>query len=180
MVELTERTPCAGLLPITLGGVTLDEMTPGWLTSLKALQAGDALSAALEKAHGMALPAPNQSTGKEGARCLWFGRGEALLMGPRPDAALGDVAAVVDQSDGWAVVCLSGPGVEDVLARLVPVDLRLKAFPEGRTIRSQVMHMHGSITRLGAERFMVMAYRSMAGTLVHDLKAAMAAVAARG
>lgn len=180
MVELKETSPCAGLLPLTIGTVTLDEMSPGELTSLSPF--GDAvdLSAALEKAHGMAWPEPNRSTGKEGARCLWFGRGEALLVGPAPDATLAKHGAVVDQSDAWAVVSLKGQGAVDVLARLVPVDLRDGVMKRGHTLRSQVMHMNASITKLGPDHFMIMVFRSMAGTLVHDLKGAMAAVASRG
>lgn len=180
MVELTEKSPCAGLLPVHIGTVTAEEIDAGRLSSLSAHGDPDELSAALEKAHGMALPKPNRSTGKEGARCLWFGRGEALLMGPAPEAALADHGAVVDQSDAWAVVTLHGEGAVDVLARLVPVDLRDSVFKRGHTLRSQVFHMNASITKLGPDRFMIMVFRSMAGTLVHDLKAAMAAVAARG
>lgn len=180
MVELKEHSPCAGLLPLEIGSVTLEELDVGRLTSLSALGDASGMSNALEKAHGMALPKPDRSTGKEGARCLWFGRGEALLIGPEPDATLGMHGAVVDQTDAWAVVSLKGEGATDVLARLVPVDLRNGAFKRGHTLRSQIMHMNGSITKLGSDHFMLMVFRSMAGTLVHDLRAAMAAVASRG
>jgi sarcosine oxidase subunit gamma len=40
--------------------------------------------------------------------------------------------------------------------------------------------MTASITRTGAESFLILVFRSMAATLVHDLKQAMAAVASRG
>jgi sarcosine oxidase subunit gamma len=40
--------------------------------------------------------------------------------------------------------------------------------------------MMASITRIGAQSFQIMVFRSMARTLVHDLKTAMEAVAARG
>jgi len=36
--------------------------------------------------------------------------------------------AVVDQSDGWAALRVTGAGAVDVLARLVPVDLRPQVF----------------------------------------------------
>lgn len=180
MVELVETSPCAGLVPLTFGAVTLAEMSPGRLTSLSPFGDASDMSAALEKAHGCALPQPNRSTGKEGARCLWFGRGEALLVGPAPDAALAKHGAVVEQSDAWAVVSLQGAGAVDVLARLVPVDLRDGVMKRGHTMRSQVMHMNASITKLGPDHFMIMVFQSMAGTLVHDLRGAMAAVASRG
>ncbi|NNK17291.1 MAG: sarcosine oxidase subunit gamma [Sulfitobacter sp.] len=180
MVELKETSPCAGLLPLNIGSVTLEEMTPGRLTSLSSYGNASDLSAALEAAHGCAWPKPNRSTGKDGSRCIWFGRGEALLVGPDADATLAKHGAVVDQSDAWAVVSLQGAGAVDVLARLVPVDLRDAVFKRGHTARSQLMHMNASITKLGSDQFMLMVFRSMAGTLVHDLKGAMAAVASRG
>ena len=40
--------------------------------------------------------------------------------------------------------------------------------------------MMASITRLGADDFQIMVFRSMAATLVGELKTAMEAVAARG
>ena len=40
--------------------------------------------------------------------------------------------------------------------------------------------LNASITRTGAETFLILVFRSMAETLRHDLKEAMEAVAARG
>lgn len=179
MVELKAQSPCAGLLPLEIGGVTVAEVDLGVLTSVSAFDE-EATSKALQKAHGMALPASGRATGKEGARCIWFGLREVLLAGPAPDATLAKSAAVVDQSDGWACVTVSGEKAVDVLARLVPVDLRETTFKRGHTVRTQVLHMNASITRLGADRILILVFRSMAGTLVHDLKQAMEAVAARG
>lgn len=82
MAELTARTPCDGLLPIRIGAAELTELDAGTLTLLAPLGDAAALGAALEKAHGLAWPAPLRATGKAGARCLWFGRDQALLMGP--------------------------------------------------------------------------------------------------
>lgn len=180
MVELTAKTPFAGLLPLNLGTVTLTEPELGPLTVLTPLGDAKAFSEALKAAHGMAAPGPNRMTGKAGARALWFGRGQILLAGPAADPGLAAHATLVDVSDGWAAVELQGAGAADVLARLVPVDLREGAFKRGHCLRSQLQHMPVSIARLGPEKFLLMVFRSMAGSLVHDLKPAMAAVAARG
>lgn len=181
MDKLIARTPCEGLLPLTIGSVTLTEEAPGAMTALAPYTGKEkGLSAALKAAHGMAYPAPNRATGKAGARAVWFGHGQAMLMGPAPDASLAAHAAVVDQSDAWAVVRIEGEGVEDVLARLVPVDLRPANFKRGHTVRSLLFHMTASITRVGDRAFQIMVFRSMAETLVHDLKTAMEGVAARG
>lgn len=180
MGELKAITPFASLLPLNIGQATLEEVDAGHMTSLSPFGEASDLSRALEKAHGIAMPKPNRTTGKYGARCIWFGRGEVLLMGPAPDKALGMHAAVVDLSDAWACVTLSGAASVDVLARLVPVDLRSTAFKRGHTARTQVLHMSASITRVGADRFQILVFRSMTATLVHDVKQAMAAVASRG
>ena len=181
MVELVAKSPCAGLLPMTIGSVSVSEIDLGCLTSVapyKGMAAGT--SEALKAAHGMAYPAANRATGKEGARALWFGRDMILLAGPPCDPGLAMTAARTDQRYAWASVTVTGAGAEDVLARLVPIDLRAVHFKRGHTARTLIMHMNGSITRIGADSFLILVFRAMAGTLVHDLKQAMEAVAARG
>ncbi|TMV08042.1 sarcosine oxidase subunit gamma [Ruegeria sediminis] len=181
MDKLIAKSPCEGLLPLTVGSVTLTEEEPGVMTSVAPYKGcEEALSEALKAAHGMGYPAANRATGRAGSRAVWFGHGQAMLIGPVPDATLSEHAAIVDQSDAWAVVRLEGEGAEDVLARLVPVDLRAAHFKRGHTVRSLLFHMTASITRVGDTAFQIMVFRSMAETLVHDLKTAMEGVAARG
>lgn len=181
MAELIAKSACAGLLPLEIGSVTAVDAELGALTSLMPYQGqGAALAKALKSAHGLAIPGAMRATGKAGARAIWFGKDQILLAGPEPDAGLAACAALSDQSDAWACVELSGAGAEAVLARLVPVDLRAGNFKTGHTARTMIQHMNGAVTRIGADRFLVMVFRSMAATLVHDLKAAMETVAARG
>lgn len=180
MADLKAKTPCDGLLPLEIGATRLEETDGGVLTSISPLGDLKKLSDALLSAHGMEFPKPNRVTSSnDNARCVWFGRDEALLMGPVPDAALGKLAAVVDQSDAWVVVALSGADAEDVLARVIAVDVRAAHFKRGHTARTQLAHMACSVTRTGVDRFVILVFRSMAATLVHDLRAAMEAVASR-
>lgn len=180
MGDLVAKSPCAGLLPLTIGSVSVTEEDAGVMTSIAARKGRQkALSQALKAAHGMAVPSPGRTTGKAGARVIWFSRGQVLLIGPAPDGSLGEFAALTDQSDGWAVVRLEGRGARDVLARLVPLDLRPTAFKRGHTARTELAHMMASLTRVGENAFQIMVFRSMAKTLVHDLKTAMEGVAAR-
>jgi len=69
--------------------------------------------------------------------------------------------------------------VRDVLARLTPLDLRVKQFKTGMSQRSSLMHMQAVISCHGKSRFRVMVFRSMTQTLLHDLTTAMESVAAR-
>ncbi|QIE45174.1 sarcosine oxidase subunit gamma [Pseudohalocynthiibacter aestuariivivens] len=180
MTELIARTPCQGLLPIDIGDLALSEAHVGTITSISPYKGkDDAASASLKAAHGMAFPAPNRTTGKEGNRAVWFGQRQALLIGPAPDPVLVDHAALTDQSDGWAVVRLTGPGAANVLARLVPLDLRDRHFRTGHAARTDLMHMNASLTRIGVQSWQIMVFRAFAQTLAHDLKTAMQGVAAR-
>lgn len=177
MAELIAKTPLDDMAPLTIGACTATEVDLGTLTSI-APYAGTKMSEPFKAAHGMAWPAPNRATGKDGARAIWFGRDMVLLAGPEPSAKLAKYAALTDQSDAWAAVTLAGETAEEVLARLVPIDLSVVAFKRGHSARTQIQHMTGSITRIGNDTFLLMVFRSMAGTLLHDLQRAMASVAA--
>lgn len=181
MDNLVAKSPCAELLPLTVGGTTAIEMDAGAMTMLSPRKGrADALNKAMQAGYGLGYPAPNSAGVSGDVRAIWFGHSSAMLVGAVPDEGLSQNAALVDQSDAWAVVRLEGAGAEDVLARLVPVDLRLVSFPVGATARSKIGHMSGSVTRVGEDAYWLMVFRSMAETLVHDLKSAMEAVAARG
>jgi sarcosine oxidase subunit gamma len=178
VAKLLARTPAEGLgLSLTVGGATLSEVDPGPVTSIAPFRGREAEVAA---ALGIAeLPLPGRVVALDGARLLWTGPGRALLVGQPAPPALERLAAVVEQGDGIVAVLLEGPSGPDVLARLVPLDLRDGAFPEGTTARTLLNHMAVTLTRVGREAYEVMGMRSMARTLVHELTEAMRHVAAR-
>ena len=177
MVKLIARSPCAGLLPKTIGTVTFTEIDASRMT-LVAPFAGQqkTVSDALKSSIGVGFPAPNRSLGTS-PRALWCGRGQALIVGADfPDL---DGAACVDHSDAWAIVRIDGADATALLARLTPIDLRPPTFKRGHTARTLIGHMTGGITRLGVQSFEVMVMRSMAATLMHDLTQAAQNIAAR-
>lgn len=178
MVNLIARTPCAGLLPFTVAGATLTEVLPEAITFVAPFAGQDkAVSEALKSALGVGFPAPNRTSARAGARAVWIGPGQALILGPAITLA---GAAIVDQSDAFACMALDGSAARDVLARLVPVDLRDGKFRRGHTARTLLNHMTCSLTRTGALRWEIMVFRSMAATAVHEVSEAMRGVAARG
>ncbi|KPU84134.1 sarcosine oxidase subunit gamma [Marinosulfonomonas sp. PRT-SC04] len=180
MVNLNVVNPCDGLLPIEAGACQLRAVEHKSMTLVSAYKGKEQpLSAALNAAYGIGFPKPNRAAAKAGVRAVWFGYDQALLIGAGPDAALAEFAALVDQSDSWAVVRLQGEQAVDVLARLTSLDLRPAVFKRGHTARSELRHMMVSITRVGADAFEIMAFRSMAKTLVDELRAAMLSVAAQ-
>ena len=181
MDKLTALSPCTGLLPLTIGAASVAEVDPGHMTSVAPYKGQhEALAKAMQAAHGVDYPQANSRAAAGDTAAVWFGHAQAMLVGPAADAGLAAHAALTDQSDAWAVVTLSGDTVEEVLARLVPVDVRLAHFPVGMAVRTQLQHLSVSLARVEEGAFQIMAFRSMAHTLVHDLKTAMEAVAARG
>ena len=175
MGDLAARSAGAGQFPIEAGGARAAEIAPGGLWSVMPFRGRT-------EAVGRALPCGWPEAGRVveagGLRAIWFGREAAMVSGARPEG-LDGLAAVADQSDAWVAVRLDGPAAGEVLARLVPIDLRERAFPEGAAARTQLGHMSVSILRAAGGGFEIRAFRSMAGTLAHELGRAMRAVAAR-
>ena len=65
MVDLVAKSPCEGLLPLTIGTVTVTEDLPGAMTSLAPFKGREKeLSEALKRTHGMGFPAPGRSSGR--------------------------------------------------------------------------------------------------------------------
>jgi sarcosine oxidase subunit gamma len=127
------------------------------------------------------FPAPEETLAVGKGRLVWAGREQAFLFDAGDNDGdlserLAGLAAVTDQSDGWAGLRLSGANAEEVLARLVPLDLAL--MPAGRSARSLLGHMPLLLIR-DAAGFELWSFRSMAGTMLHEVGAAMRAVAAR-
>lgn len=173
MADLIALTPCAGLLPLTIGGITMTEIAPDVLTSVAPHKGQkNAVSQALKAQVGAGLPYVNRRNGA----VTWFGHGVWMVAG----AVTLDGAAVTDQSDAWAVVAINGDGVEAVLTRLVPVDLRAAEFKVNHAAKTMLAHLSVTIIRTAPDAFEIWAMRSMAKTLVHDVATAMQGVAARG
>lgn len=180
MAKLIAQLPLKQGLPVEFGTTTLRAPRVGVITSLVPFDGGEAaLSEALQAAHGLSFPAPGRATSGAAARCVWTGRGQAMLMGPTPDAGLAKHAALTDQSDAWALFRLEGEDMAAVLARLVPVDLHPAIFATGHTARTLLGHMSCSLTRVGETGCDIMVMRSMAQSALHELTVAMKSIAAQ-
>lgn len=180
MVKLVAKTPAEGILPIEVNGLSLSEVVPELITSVMPYDGQKAAASDLLKATaGLDLPGPNRTTGQDGARAVWTGRGQAMVLGAPVDPSLARHAALTDQSDAWAVFRLEGQGVEDVLARLTPLDLNPGLFKRGHAARSLLGHMTAVFVKPADGVFEILVFRSMARSAVHELETAMKAVAAR-
>ncbi|WP_201155387.1 sarcosine oxidase subunit gamma [Rhodobaculum claviforme] len=176
MAELIAGGPLDGT-PIQEGaGCTLEVLDLGPVSAIQPWPGrGGAVDAAL-KARGLGFPEPGRSLEVAGTRIVWAGRETAFLIGiPAPE--LGD-AAVIDLTDGWVGLALSGTNAGAVLARLVPIDLRPVTFAEGAAARTLVGHVPALILRRGGA-LEVMVTRSYLRTVWHEIGAAMRTLAAR-
>lgn len=166
MPELIAKTALSGQ-SITHAGTTLAEVNLGQITSIACFPGQmAAVSAVLGP-----FPAPN--THADGL--CWTGPDQAFLIG-RAAPELTGLAATTDQTGGWAALRLTGPLAVDVLARLVPLDLR--HMTEGQAARAPLGHMQMVLMR-EADSFLILVFRSMARTAWHELEEAMQMLAAR-
>ncbi len=180
MARLIAKSPLEGVLPVETEGAILTEAALGPITSVAPFAGNERkVAAVLKAALGLTFPGPGRSAEKGEARILWTGRGQAFLIGAPAPEGLRGLAALTDQSDGWAALRLDGPLAEAALARLVPLDLRAGAFRKGQTARTILFHMTCTITRLGPSSFEILVMRSMGRTAVHDIAVAMRSVAAQ-
>lgn len=176
MPKLIAKTPLEGR-KLTLGPLTLAETPVGPVTSIAVFPGrAEAVAQGLHSL-GLAMPTPNRVVEANGARIVWTGRDQAFLIGVTPPAL--DGAAVTDQTDGWATLTLWGAGAEDVLARLLPLDMRPLAFPVGETRRTRLNHMNAIVLRLDGTKFQILVFRSMARTAWDELESTMHMVLAR-
>lgn len=178
MPELIAK-PALEKKPLTLAETTLETLDLGPITSVALYPGQEKTAAKALKPLGLSFPAPNRFSAKSGAWMVWTGREQAFLIGAEPPA-LAEAAALTDQSGGWAAFRLHGAKVAEVLARLVPLDLRDKAFPPGSAARAPLGHMSAVIWRAEDGGILLMVFRSMARTAWHELETALRTVAARG
>jgi len=164
--ELIAKTALSGQ-SATHAGTTLAEVNLGQITSIACFP-GQMAAVSAVLGH---FPAPN--THLDGL--CWTGPDQAFLIG-RPAPDLTGLAATTDQSGGWTALRLSGALAVDVLARLVPLDLR--HMTPGQSARAPLGHMQMVLMR-EADSFLILVFRSMARTAWSEIEEAMKILAAR-
>jgi sarcosine oxidase subunit gamma len=136
-----------GLMPGTGPGVRLSErpLASAWLIAAWPERLLEAGAAAAVAAGVEAAPGPGRSATGAGGTLLrteplkWLLISEADIPAPAHDEADG---TVVELSHARTVIHVAGPKALDLMARMVPLDLRPQAFPEG-AVASTGMHQIG-------------------------------------
>ena len=159
-------------MPLTAGSATLTEALVGPITSIAAFPGTKTKLA--RKLGGF----PQQNRFLESPLRVWTGPDQCFLIGaPAPDVT--GLAAVTDQSGGWAALTLQGPGAEAALTRLYPLDLRAQSFPQGHAARAPLGHMQSVLLRSGPDTFLILVFRSMARTAWAELAEVLRHLGAR-
>ncbi len=121
-------------------GVGIGEIRYEGAVNLRARREDPEARDALALSLGMALPAPCETTRRDGQVLLGLGPDEWLLLCSKAaqtaenlDASLGNqFVAVTELSDNFITLFVRGPRALDLLAKGVPIDLDPSAFPPGR------------------------------------------------
>jgi sarcosine oxidase subunit gamma len=155
---------------------------------IASIIAGDgdtsALGNAIRSRFGLDLPRTPLAAMSETHSLLWAGPGQWLLVadsraGFTEDlAALSELAAVAEQSDGRAVLRLTGPMARRALAKGCMIDLHPAAFPKGMTALTSIAYIGVQLWRAAdgpdGSVFEIMVPRSMAGSFWSWLSASAA------
>lgn len=163
-------------------GVTITPREGLALASVTAVDgAEEKLAASVQERFGLSLPEPGAALFSGETGLIWSGPGQWLALAPtRRDldglgAALTGLAAVADQSDGRAVLRLSGPDARRALEKGVSVDLHPRTFGSGRTAVTAVAHIGVQLwQRDDRPTYEIAVARSFAGSLWSWLEEAAA------
>jgi len=183
VAELAYLSPFSGLnLPFEIAEARLAALPRARIMGIAPFRGCEAaVSDALAAAVGAGLPDVGRATRLAGGRLIWAGIGQWVLTGSVAAAgmpALTGLAALTDQSDGWACMTLDGSEAPEILARLLPLDLDTANFPSDAAARSLLRHV-ACLLVAGEAGCEIMVPRSFARTVVHELTEAMRGVAGR-
>jgi sarcosine oxidase subunit gamma len=175
---LVPRAPFAGLQIIPSAGAGLvvrDRDGLGLATVLARKGKGDELTQRVRECFGLELPqGPLRASAGDIAfvatgPAAWLAAHQGGSDGfvKSLQASVGDLASIAEQSDGYAVLNLSGPNVRQALCKLLPIDLHPRAFRIGDAAATVAAHIGAALWRLedaadGAAVFEVAIFRSLA------------------
>jgi sarcosine oxidase subunit gamma len=175
----------------TMGVAAMLRDGVGLATVLARRGASDALTQRVRERFGIDLPAgPHRAAASEVA-FAGTGPGTWLALAEREDTRSGNdlaakltvdlagLASVSDQSDGYALIRLTGDRVRDTLAKLVPIDVHPRTFEVGDVASTVASHIGVTLWRLPDESnsgavFEVIMFRSLARSFWHALREAAA------
>jgi methylglutamate dehydrogenase subunit D len=186
-LPLSRRPPFAGLLapvgPISTG-VDVSERNGLSLSIVQARKGrAQALTERVENLFGLTLPDGPTRAAAGAIAFLGMGRERWLTVTETDGASftndlaenLGGLASVIEQTDGLALLRISGPRARATFAKGLPIDLHPAAFAVGAVATTHLAHIGVTIWAVDdVPTFDVALFRSFAGSFWHWLSGAAA------
>ncbi|MGP9812403.1 sarcosine oxidase subunit gamma [Rhodopseudomonas sp. NSM] len=183
MAELMYQSPWRALAPRGSGdGVVATPVERRGIATVMARKGQFAeLSACVHRAYGVALCDRPKRVSAASVTFLGIGPGKWLAVSQRPDpgfvavlaARLDGLASVVEQSDGLALLQLSGPALPALLEKGFQIDCA--AFAADDCAVTSVHHIGATIWATGDGGFAIAVARSLVGGFLHWLDTSAAA-----
>ena len=163
------------------GDTALKELTNQSLVSIAVPLGGDdALREAMTSAYGATFPAPGSTILSTDGSIRFLGLQSkecfALFESNGNEAvgiisnALGEAAYYTDQSDGWAMLLLSGPLALTSLERICTLDLAPTKFSLGSVARTAMEHLGVIVLHNDKDSYLLMSPRSSAPSFLHAVE----------
>ena len=146
-------------------------------------------AAAISKAVGIECPTvPGKCASNEHTQVSWNGPNSWMIIASDEESArqpgellaalqkaIGDLAAVVDQSHGRSGLRLSGSRARQVMAKNTAIDLHPVAFQAGDCALTSVAHMNATVIQVDdTPTYDLFVARSMARSFAHSIEHACA------
>ena len=156
-------------------GVTLKQRHPALLVQVAGWPASaGALKDRVREATGVAPPPPGNSASNDDLTLLWTAPGRWLIVSEHHAdlaetliAAIDvDIGTVSDLGHARCVLRLSGPMAPSVLAKGLPIDLHLRAFPVDGVVQGSIHHIGVLVHRAAADAFDLYVFRGFAVSLL--------------
>jgi heterotetrameric sarcosine oxidase gamma subunit len=161
-------------------GVSMAELTEFELVQVMARRGHwQAVAQACTKAYGKPAPAKPEVVEAEGALLIWSGPDQFFVLSPRGSQmekarkAFAGTASLSEQSDGRALIRISGARARDMLAKVCSLDLHPAVFPVGAAAATSIDHTAVNLWRVedvgGEAAFHLLVFATFAESLWRTL-----------
>jgi methylglutamate dehydrogenase subunit D len=178
---LVFRSPCFGALkdigsPATAGVIICEESKRQVASIIARGPIGD-MAQRLDSAFGVKLATGAKSSSANGLTFVATGPRAWLALAEGADnlaaslrTALGETAAVADQSSGYTIFCISGPKARATFEKGLGIDLHPRVFKPGDAASTSCAHLNVVVWQIDAQPIYELAVaRSFAGAFCHWL-----------
>jgi len=138
----------------------------------------DTAAKAITKVLGVECPSqPNVCNSIEGIQVTWNGQNNWMIISEVDEGlltklqkAIGQSAAVIDQSHGRCCLRLSGVHARTVMAKNCALDFHPNFFKAGDSALTSIAHMNALIIQVDDESYDLFVARSLARSFAHAIE----------